>query len=184
MKRATAYRFRPMGTNSANPILVVLLSLGLSGCYSYLPVDPAVPTSGQIVRADINDDAAARLTSQLGPGVTEIQGMVLRQEDQALSVLVQAYTTFRAGELTGFNEPVLLPYPEIRGLTLKTFSKKRSVLFGAAFAGAALLTATAFGGLDKFFDTQEPDTVGQPEMRRGQRLGRPSIGIRIPFGFR
>jgi hypothetical protein len=163
--------------------MVVALAPGLSGCYTFVPVQPAVPVAGQFVRAQIDTEAASRLTSVLGPGVTEVHGMVLRQENETLSVLVDEYVTSRSGLLSGYREPVALSYPEIQGLTLKQFSKQKSVIFGAAFVGAAVLTAAVFTDLGKVFTGEDGDPDTPPEMRTGSRLGR-TVGFRIPVSIR
>lgn len=177
MKTAIGYRFPSMGTRATLPALLAAFALGVSGCYTYVPVQPPVPEAGETVRADIDQEAASRLTSIFGPGVTQVQGMVLRHEDQAVSVLVNAYTASRAGLMSGFNEPVLLNYPEIQGMTVKRFSKQRSILFGAGFVTAAVLTATAFGDLNLFFTDEDPEGDPPTDMRTGR-------GIRLPLGFR
>lgn len=166
-------------------LFAALMAAGLlaGGCYEYVPVPPAMPIAGQFVRTGISEQAASRLTSVLGPGVTQVHGMVLRQEPEAISILVDTYVTARSGELNAGNEPVLLQYPEIRDLSLKQISKKKSVLFGAAFIGGAVLTAAVFTDLGRVFSGQDGDGNPQPEMRAGSRLGAP-IGIRIPIGVR
>jgi len=163
------------------PALVAGAALLLGACYEYVPVEPATPTAGTIVRADVTGDAAARLTGILGPGVLSVHGMVLRQEDAAVEILVDNYATRLQGELAAQNEPVLLAYPEISTLGIKTLAKKRSAIFGAALAAGAALTAVVFTDLGRHLTNEPNDTTPTQEFRSGFRI---PIGLRIPLSIR
>jgi hypothetical protein len=158
---------------------IVVAPLLAGGCYEYVPATPAAPAPGQFVRADVTDQAASRLTSLLGPGIIQVHGMVLRQEDAAVAILVDSYSTARNGDLSANNDPVLLPFQEIRALSVKQLSKKRSVIFGAAFIGGAVISAAVFTDLGRQLRNEDGDGDPQPELRSGPRLRLP-LGLRIP----
>ena len=158
-------------------LLTAAVAIPAAGCYEYVAVAPGVPAPGIMVRADLTEAAAPRLTSILGPGVIQVHGMVLRQDENAINMLVDSYSTLTNGDLSAMNEPLLLAYPEIRVLTMKQLSKKKSVLFGAAFVGGAVLTGTVFTDLGRRLIGQGGDGNPDPELRTGG-------GFRIPLGIR
>lgn len=121
----------------------VLLPLIAGGCYRYVPATS--PEAGRLIRAELNEQGAAAVTSRLGPGVLELDGLLLSNEGQELSVLVESYVTRLQGTLSAGNEPIRVPVGHVNTVLERRIDTTRSVLFGVAFAGAAFATFKLFG---------------------------------------
>jgi hypothetical protein len=138
-----------------------------AGCYGYQPVEPGVPEPGTHVRADVSQAAADRLTQTLGPGILQLRGMVVEQQPDRLSIVVDVYSTARNGDLSGNNSAVWLPFNDIRMIEEKKLSRGRSVILGAGFvAGAVMFTSViAENGRQLRSEEEEPPT-GTERRRR------------------
>jgi hypothetical protein len=138
-----------------------------AGCYGYHPVEPAVPQPGTHVRADVSQAAADRLTQTFGPGVLQLRGMVVEQQPDRLSMVVDVYATARNGDLSGNNSAVWLPFNDIRMIEEKKLSRGRSAILGAGFlAGAVLVTSIVADSGRKLEDEDEPPPGGTERRRR------------------
>ncbi|MCI0432926.1 MAG: hypothetical protein L0271_04655 [Gemmatimonadetes bacterium] len=111
----------------------------------------------------------------LGPGVTRINGLVLNQDDGALSVLVNSYFTTRAGDVLSANDPVRINIDHFRTVEQKRFSRGRSILLGAAFIGGSFLVMEVTGLNRRLFRTEEDEGPDPQQYRippgwRGLRI--------------
>jgi hypothetical protein len=123
-------------------------------------VSPAAPAPGSNIRAQLTDQGSAGVTSTLGPGVTEIGGLLLERDESVMSVLVAYYVNRRQGEVSGDNAPIRLPLDQIAEVKQKRLSRGRSVLLGAAFVGGALIVGRIVTSDDRVFEPQDPDDPG------------------------
>ena len=154
---------------------LVAAPLLATGCYNYVPV-ATTPEPGHPVKAEVNDEGAGLLTSQLGPGVTEVEGLLLNSDAQQVSILVQSYMTRRQGMLAGSGEAVRLEPRHILVLKEKRLERTRSVLLGVALAATAYLAIEVFGPDRKIFDNETPEDPGPPTLRSPL-----NSGLRIPL---
>lgn len=133
----------------------------LPGCYTYVPTPPTQPAPGTDVRAHLTTEGAQELVSRFGPGVTELGGMLLDQEDSSVSMMISWYKSTRVGDVvSGGNETVRLPHIQIAGMERKQLSKGRSLLLGAAFVGGAILAQQLIADNDRVLtdvDEEDPD---------------------------
>jgi hypothetical protein len=150
-----------------------------TGCYSYMPVSLGAAEPGAMVRAEVTDQAATSLTSQLGPGVFQVHGMLLNRDATSVSILVDSYQTRRSGELSGMSDPIRLPYDQIAHAEQKRLSKGRSILLGIAFLGGAYAMATIFVGDERVLEPTDPTDPGPIERRRIAGLGPSLLSIRF-----
>lgn len=138
-----------------------------AGCYGYQPVEPGIPEPGTHVRADVSQAAADRLTQTFGPGVLQLRGMVVEQQTDRLSMVVDVYSTARNGDLSGNNAAIWLPFNDIRLIEEKKLSRGRSVILGAGFlAGAVALTSIVADSGRKLEDEEEPPPPPGTDRRR------------------
>ena len=147
------------------------------GCYNYVTTT-SVPLPGRDVRAEIRDEGAARLTPQLGPGVLEVEGLLLSADSVGLSIMVSSYVTRRQGMLGG-GDAVQLHPEHIGVLKVKRLDRFRSVLFGLSVAATTLLAIEVFGPDRRILENEKPDDPGPPAVRSGR-----PVGLRVPLGFR
>jgi len=150
-----------------------------TGCYAYVPVEPGGADPGTIVRAEVTEQAASELTSRLGPGVLELRGTVIDRDEKSLALVLESYTSTRAGELSANGEAVRLPFDGFRQVEQKRFSRSRSLLFGVIFvAGAATVTGIAIHESRVLDRQQDPDPNQQD--RRKPAAYVPLLRIRFP----
>ncbi|MEX2283623.1 MAG: hypothetical protein WEE89_14155 [Gemmatimonadota bacterium] len=147
------------------------------GCYNYVTTT-SVPPAGRDVRAEIRDEGAALLTPQLGPGVLEVEGLLLSADSRGVSILVSSYITRRQGMLGG-GDAVLLQPEHIGVLKEKRLDRFRSVLLGLSLAATTLLAIEVFGPDRRILENEKPDDPGPPAVRSGR-----PIGVRVPLGFK
>jgi hypothetical protein len=170
-----------MELHRAGPLAVLVAAVAMgAGCYRYVPVSPRTPEPGSVVRMDVSDQAATQLTGVLGPGVLSLNGLVLAQEDQTISLLVSSYNTRRNAELSGSNDPVRLSVDQITHLEQKRLDKGRSFLLGAAFVGGAIAITTIFGKDDRVLEPDDPNDPGPIQRRRSIKAVPAIFRIRFP----
>jgi len=157
--------FRPRWHRTAR-VVTLATATAVPGCYQYVPVSPASPDPGSVIRVDVDDEAATALTSVLGPGVLRVNGRLLDRTDESVSILVESYQTSRSGELSGLGDPVSLPIHQITHVEQKRLSRGRSLLLGVAFVGGALAMTEIFAGDERVFDPDDPNDPGEPQRRR------------------
>lgn len=150
-----------------------------SGCYRYVPVQ-ASPEPGRVVRANVTQAGAEALAPRLGPGVLELDGLLLGQEDQELAILVETYMTRQQGALSGNNEAIRLPWAQIAGVSEKRLDLARSTLFGAALVGGVVAAIAVFGQDERVLEPDDPEDPGSPQ-RRGLPLDLGPLRLRL-FG--
>jgi hypothetical protein len=150
----------------AGTLAILFAGAALAGCYAYVPVRVDEPEPGAQVRADVTTQAASKLTSTLGPGVTQLRGMVIERDPSQMSLILDSYSTARSGSLAGTGEPVHVAIDGIRNLETKRLSRGRSVLLGIAFVGGAVALTNLLTGEGRVLDDQVDEDPG-PTQRRG-----------------
>lgn len=159
--------------------LTVAAAFALAACYGYVPTEPSTPAPGTHVAADISQAAADRLTPTFGPGVLQLRGMVVEQQPDRLSMVVEVYSTARNGDLSGNNAAVWVPFGEIRQIEEKQLSIGRSVILGVGFvSGALAVTKIVADNGRKVEDEDNPEPT--PTERRGRRIYLPLFMIHFP----
>ena len=138
------------GRFTAAPVLA-LTAWSLMGCYTYIPVaGRAVPVTGD-GRVVLTDAGTAAMAGPLGPNVREIDGIILRATADSVVMTVAQTTTTSRERFTSTGVTVAIARPLVQDISARTFSRKRSLTFGAAvfailsFAFSAVTVAYASG---------------------------------------
>jgi len=138
------------GRFTAAPVLV-LTAWSLMGCYTYIPVaGRAVPVTGD-GRVVLTDAGTAAMAGPLGPNVREIDGIILRATADSVVMTVAQTTTTSRERFTSTGVTVAIARPLVQDISARTFSRKRSLTFGAAVfailsvAFSAVTAASASG---------------------------------------
>ena len=138
------------GRFTAAPVLA-LTAWSLMGCYSYVPVaGRAVPVTGD-GRVVLTDAGTAAMAGPLGPKVREIEGIILRATADSVVMTVAQTTTTSRERFTSTGVTVAIARPLVQDISARTFSRKRSLTFGAAVlailsvAFSAVTAASASG---------------------------------------
>lgn len=130
-----------------------ILSLG-QACYSYMPIDSqaSVPPSGRYVEMQITDRGRVGLGDRFGPGVRQINGTVVGQQDNKLVLSVDRITNID-GEMGRWSgDTTRIERDFIGSMTERRVSASRTALLAAAAGAAIYLTAASGllgGGKDK-----------------------------------
>lgn len=120
--------------------LGVLGVFALTGCYQYVPIEGDALRAGARVRAHIADPGAPDITANLGPGVTAVDGSVLRLSRDTLGLAVRVVTLRQFDEQYWKGEGVTLPRGVLGQLEERQLSRTRTALFsGAILAGSLML---------------------------------------------
>lgn len=116
---------------------VLIVSVMVSACYSYLPAERSILRPGTVVRAELTDSGSLVLSSYLGPGTASVDGELLSASDDSLKLAVTAATNRRGIENFWSGEQVVLPRAVISTLRERRLSPVRTALaFGGGLAAA------------------------------------------------
>lgn len=141
--------------------IVLAAGAALSGCYSQRPLTAPVPALGTDVVALLTDSGTVVMGNQLGPGVTEVEGVVAEADGDNWRLLMTRVDQ-RSGASTLWNrEPVTFPRYALTSVTVRRLDKKRSWIAAGVITATALIAARAFGA---FSITSEGGTdTGTPK---------------------
>jgi hypothetical protein len=116
-----------------------------SGCYTQRPLTAIVPAVGTDVVALLTDSGTVAMGNLLGPGVTEVEGVVAEADGNTWRLLMTRVDQ-RGGTSTLWNrEPVTFPRNALTGVTVRRLDKKRSWMAAGIITATALIAARAFG---------------------------------------
>ncbi len=119
--------------------LVVLVGF-LGACRTYVPIEGPQPEPGTKVRAELSDQGAANLASQVGPRAVAVDGHVASAGGPELVLAVSAVQRRDGLEEFWRGEQVTIPRADIASLRRERISPQRTgVVVGTAVALAFLL---------------------------------------------
>ena len=116
--------------------MAVLLAASLCACYRYAPISLANLRPHEDVRLSVTEPAAARLVKELGTYTTELEGEVVREGADSVSVAVIIARDYRGTALESARLVLFLGRSEVVELRRRELSRARTVL---ASAGVAVL---------------------------------------------
>lgn len=128
-------------------VLAALAPVLFAACYIQRPLSTPVPQASSRIVVQITDAGRAELSSRIGIGVSEVEGVVVSANDSAwdLEVLRVGY---RAGPSQEWNrERVSFPRYALTNASERSLSRRRSWMMALAITGTAILAAKAFGAL-------------------------------------
>ena len=125
--------------------ITLVAGAAFSGCYSQRPLTAPVPTLGTDVVALLTDSGTVAMGNQLGPGVTEVEGVVAEADASSWRLLMTRVDQ-RGGASTLWNrEPVTFPRSALTNVTVRRLDRRRSWLIAGLIATTAILAAHSFG---------------------------------------
>ena len=120
---------------------LLTVSVLLSGCFQYVPVQPVMPEPGTTIRAHLTDSASAMLAPTVGPGIGALEGRLLRRDEGGIEMAVSsARFRFGGGSQTRYGEPLTVPQFGIAAVEERKLSLGRTALL----AGGVVLGALGF----------------------------------------
>ncbi len=168
LERVDPIRSRLAGNGKLVRGAVLAFLLGVSqGCYVY-PAISTVPVPGTRLRFELNDRGRVGLGGSLGPSAERLEAVLQADMDSAYSVKMVSvsYLNGQSNRWTG--EPLVVSKDYLRNVTVREFSKSRTILTAAAvLGGAVLLIATRglFGSGTVDTDPPNPNPPGGPSFR-------------------
>ena len=126
------------------PILA-LTAWALMGCYVYVPVTQSPMTGdGRIVLTSAGSTA---LQPQLGTGVREIDGTILRMSADSIVITVAQTTTDTRERFVQSGLTVAVARPYVQQVAARTLSRKRSVGLAATVLAVISIALGATSGV-------------------------------------
>ena len=114
-----------------------------AGCYRYVPMYSGAPMPGERYTFEISDQGRVGLADRLGPGVTKVEGTLVRQGDDAYVVSVAGIESIGGGSAHWSGEQVPVRQEYVRGVERREFSRGRTfVAIGAAAVAIGAFIAT------------------------------------------
>ena len=114
-----------------------------TGCFRYVPLVASAPQPGEHYTFDISDQGRVGLADRLGPGVLKVEGLLVRQADDAYIVSVAGIESIAGGSAHWSGEQVPVREEYIRSVERREFSKGRTAAaIGAAAAAIGVFMAT------------------------------------------
>jgi hypothetical protein len=128
---------------------VLAMSLALLstvGCFRYVPESSSTLTSGQTLRVELSPEGARLMTSQLGPDIRVVTGVVRQATADTLTLEVKESKTATGQALVSSGNTVAIPRVAIAVVERREAAPKKTLLTLAMAALAAGLLSIVVGG--------------------------------------
>jgi hypothetical protein len=135
----------------------MLLTGIATGCYSTVPA-AAVPTPGQVLVMELNDNGRVALGPSIGASATKVEGMLDSITDSAYVVKVKSVVYMNGSNQRWTDEPLKIQTDLVRELRERKFSPARTALFAAGSVG----TVVAFIATRSLLDLGTPERERPP----------------------
>jgi hypothetical protein len=150
-------QLRTSRLNHLRIVIVLGAGVAFSGCYTQRPLTAPIPAPGSDVVALLTDSGTVVMGTQLGPGVTEVEGVVADADANSWRLLMTRVDQ-RGGTSTLWNrEPVTFPRSALTQVSVRRLDRKRSWLMAGLIATTAFVAARSFGAFS-FGGEGGPDT--------------------------
>jgi len=150
-------------------------------CYRYAPIELGAAASSSEVRVRVTDDAAARLSKELGAFVTEIDGQLSSQGPDSVSVAVPIERAYRGFTIGTTPQTLFLGRSEIVEVRKREFDRVRTTLVTAGVVvGFGVLAAAVVQLADPNPDSQDGLPNPPPAPTRIPRVHGLTVRISIP----
>ncbi|MDE0073610.1 MAG: hypothetical protein OXR82_02355 [Gammaproteobacteria bacterium] len=128
--------------------LAAVATLGLAGCYSYLPMERP-PQAGARIRARLSAPEAIRISERTGEARRELEGILVAAEAETISLhVVFARVQAGAGRSFANQDTLAIQLSEVLELHERRLSWFRTGALGAIVGGLVAFGASeAFGGV-------------------------------------
>lgn len=127
---------------------VAALLIGLTGCYSYVPVSGGHPGRGTQVRARLNDPASFTVQDVTVNNVVMIDAEVVRSGEDSLVVSALSLHSQAGVEFPAAGETLAVEAGSVGAIEARRMSLLRSAVLIAAAGAAAGLLFASLGTLD------------------------------------
>ena len=128
--------------------LAVVVTLGLAGCFSYIPMESA-PQPGTRIRARLSAAEAIRVSERTGEARRELEGTLVAVDEDAISVHV-VFARIHSGHGRSFanQDTLAIQLSEVLELHERRSSWIKTGALSAIVSGLVVFGASkAFGGV-------------------------------------
>jgi len=176
LKYMKAMRESTLRARALVPGVVLLMAGVLSGCYHYVPVDPATVRPDEEVRVRISDSAARRLANDFGTYLHTLSGQFGTHGPDSLALAVRLSRFTNGVSLAETRQTLLFSRPEVLDVSRRELSVGKTALVTAGVIGGFVLLITSITQLgDENPGSDEPPPPPPPAARG-------IIRIPIPVG--
>jgi hypothetical protein len=159
---------------------LLIAGMASTACYRYAPIPLAAVAAKDEVRVRITQDAAARLSKDLGSYSTELDGQLSSQGPDSVALGVPIDRAYRGVTVGTTTQQLFLGRSEVVEVRKREFSRGRTVLLSAgAVVGFGLLVGTIAQLGDPNPNGDDHATLPPPSTSRAP-LGY-HLRIRIPL---
>jgi hypothetical protein len=159
---------------------LLVAGLASGACYRYVPVPLTAVESKEEVRVRVTEDAAARLSKELGAFSTELDGQFTREGPDSVSVGVAINREYRGTTIGTTTQLLFLGRSEVLEVRKREFSPARTIFLSAGtVVGFGLLAVGVVQLVDPNGPSQDQPSPPPPSPSR-----RPSgyhLRVRIPI---
>jgi len=124
---------------------VVAAGISVTACYTQRPLTTPVPVAGTRIVAQLTDTGTVLMANQLGPAVTEIEGVVSEADGNNWKLLMTRVDQRGVGSTLWNREAVTFPRFALTRVTQRQFDKKRSWIIAGLIATTAIIAGHSFG---------------------------------------
>jgi hypothetical protein len=125
---------------------VLVLVAATGACYTYRPVESPQPAPGHALRLEVNAEGADRLSRQLGPRISQLEGRVAAYSADTLRFLVRVARTSDLIESYFKDDTISLPRTAITSMSERKLSAGPTVAVGGLLVAGAIGAASALSG--------------------------------------
>ncbi len=123
----------------------LLVACFLSGCYSVTPVPPTGPAPGARIRAELTREGAERMASEIGSGVTWVDGFAARVGAREWEISMVRARMKGGADVVWNREVVSFPVETMGPVTERRLQKRRSYAAAGFVTAAVFLAGRLFG---------------------------------------
>jgi len=127
---------------------LVLASMAVAGCYTYVPFNAAQPDPGMQIEFELNDQGRVALGERLGPEVAKVDGSLVSATPTEYTLHVNRVQYLHGTASSWGGESVVLRQEDVKGILERRFSKGRTfaaIASGAVAVGAFIATRSLIG---------------------------------------
>jgi hypothetical protein len=162
MRRLPQLRLTPPARLRRCTSALLLLSLGLTGCYRIGMIPANGPTPGMRIVGTLSGPSSVRLTEVIGANATAVEGTVLERRGAEWDLSILRVDHRGAQSIRWNGERVVFLEGDFVEVQERSYDQRRTLLFVGAVAAAATVLALSFirfvatGGDDDAGGTEPP----------------------------
>lgn len=155
--------------------LFLAAALVSTGCFTYVPVEPAAVRPNEEVRVRITEQAALRVAPQVGRFTSEIEAELTPASEDSLTLSVWVGRDYRGTAFENVHQTFAVGRNEVLEIRRRQLDKPKTFIMGAGVVAVFAIL------IDRIVLVEDPNPAndGNPPPPPPQA----PLGIRIPVGW-